>query len=70
MEACIAVIYNLYSYMFRHFRVIIREFISASHYVTQVFQIAAFDNTKKLDFQQLQFGKNLCNLARPRCKLV
>jgi len=57
MEACIAAMYNLYSYTFRHFHVIIREFISASHYVTQVFQIAALDNTIKLDFKQLQFGK-------------
>jgi len=41
----ITAMYNLYSYMFRYFRVIIREFTSAPRNL-----------------------KNLCNLARRRCK--
>jgi hypothetical protein len=32
--------YNLYSYMFRHFHVIFREFTPAPRYMTQTYQIA------------------------------
>jgi hypothetical protein len=35
----ITAMYNLYSYMFQHFRVIIWEFTCAPRSVTQVFQI-------------------------------
>jgi hypothetical protein len=45
IKVYITVMYNLYSYVFRHFRIIIGEFTSAPRLGTQAFQFAALENT-------------------------